>query len=135
MAKKNESQKRQSMNHAQRRKAESAAAIRERLKQYGHHQQAAEILENLQDVAGKKDPMNAAMESIEVQRLGKALDGHIKIMQMYIPKPVELSQDKENPLFESSDDARFSELRRLQEIIERGSNTSDPAQGTGSKPH
>lgn len=81
---------RDTRNHAQRRKAESVKAIRERLAQYGHHDQAIDILEKIQDVSGLKEAENADLESGEIFRLKTALDGHIKMMNHYMPKVQEI---------------------------------------------
>ena len=75
---------RDSRNHATRRKAENVKAIRDRLRQYGHHEQAIVILEKLQDES-------LEIDSGMVTRLSKALDGHIKMISHYLPKISEIS--------------------------------------------
>lgn len=75
---------RDSRNHATRRKAENAKAIRDRLSQYGHHEQAIVILEKLQD---ETIPLDNQM----ITRMSKALDGHIRMISHYLPKIAEIS--------------------------------------------
>ena len=104
----------------QRNKAARQEALREQLAAYGHHTQAIGIIEKIADVAGSKDPANAAMEPTELRRYEVALKGHLEFMKKYLPdmKAVEHSQDPDQPLLtEDQIDAR---LARLIKAIEGG---------------
>lgn len=81
---------RDTRTHAQRRKAENVEAIRDRLAQYGHHDQAIKIIEKIQDVDGKLAPTNIGIEQLEVKRLEVALKGHLSMMNHYMPKVTEI---------------------------------------------
>lgn len=80
---------RDSRNHATRRKAENVKAIRDRLSQYGHHEQAIVILEKLQDET-------IELDSKMITRYSKALEGHIKMISHYLPKVQEITSPADN---------------------------------------
>lgn len=97
----------------QRNRAARQEALREQLQAYGHHTRAVDLIEKIADVAGKVNPENAAMESLEVKRYEVALKGHLEFMKKYLPdmKAVEHSQDPESPvLTEDQIDARLARL-------------------------
>jgi hypothetical protein len=102
---------------AMRNKAIRQEAVREQMATYGHHTQATKIIEKLSDVEGKLSPTNATMDSVEVQRLGKALDGHIKLVAKYLGDQKEINYTGEvNHIHDEDDDAI---QRRLNNLIQR----------------
>lgn len=72
-------------------KAVRQEALREQLSKQGHVQSAVDII-------GKLTDLDNEMDSIEVQRLGKAMDGHFKLINKYLPelKASELSMVDED---------------------------------------
>ncbi|MEE9581028.1 MAG: hypothetical protein V3V74_06925 [Nitrosomonadaceae bacterium] len=121
----------------QRNKAVRQEAIREQLAAYGHHTQAVNIIEKLADVDGDKDKNNIMLDNTHIQRLGKALDGHLKLLGKYCPdlKSVELTQDPENPYMEESADARYAILGEFLQSIQRRADRPDTDSGSTSGVH
>ena len=72
-----------------------------------------------------------------IQSLKTSVDAWLKIGEYVTPKlkALELSQDPDNPLFEKDENARFSELNRLQEIISRRSGETDRTETGGTEIH
>lgn len=65
-------------------------ALREQLSQQGHVQQAVEILEKLKDLKDPKGETGLELDSVAVSRLSKALDGHLKLVNKYLPDQKEV---------------------------------------------
>jgi hypothetical protein len=61
-------------------------ALREQLSNQGHVQQAVEIIEKLKDLDETKQPLDA----LQVTRLSKALEGHMKLINKYLPDQKEV---------------------------------------------
>ena len=72
-------------------KAVRQEALREQLSKQKHVEKAVDII-------GKLTDLDNEMDSIEVQRLGKAMDGHFKLINKYLPelKASELSMVDED---------------------------------------
>ena len=65
-------------------------ALREQLAQQGHVQHAVDILEKLKDLKCEKSNKGVELDSIAVTRLSKALDGHLKLVNKYLPDQKEV---------------------------------------------
>ncbi len=78
-----------------------------------------------------------AMDSDDSKVVKDSIDAWIRINKFFLPelKAVEHSQDPDNPLFEKDEDARFSELNRIQEIISRRSGETDRTETGGTEIH
>jgi len=64
---------------AQLNRAVRQEALREQLSKQGHVQSAVDIIKQLTNLDNE-------MDSVEVQRLGKAMEGHFKFISKYMPE-------------------------------------------------
>ena len=77
-------------------RAQRREAIREQLSAQKHHEKAFELINKIQD-------LNNDLDNLEVQRLSKAFDGHLKLLSKYLPDAkdptdLNLGGQKDNPL-------------------------------------
>ena len=77
-------------------RAQRREAIRDQLSAQKHHEKAFELINKIQD-------LNNDLDNLEVQRLSKAFDGHLKLLSKYLPDAkdptdLNLGGQKDNPL-------------------------------------
>lgn len=70
-------------SRAQANRAIRQEALREQLKVQGHHQHASDIVNKLRD-------LDHEYTAVEISRLKIALDGHMRFVEHYLPKPKQI---------------------------------------------
>ena len=73
------------LSRANRNRAVRQEALRETLSKQGHLQSAIELITQLKD-------LSVALEPIEAKRLEIALNGHLKLVSLYIPAAKEVGE-------------------------------------------
>jgi hypothetical protein len=85
------------ISRADKIRAERRESLRELLRQQGHEQYVLELLSKLEDLGGVE------MDSVSVQRLGKAIDTRMKLIAKYLPddrepQDINLGGQEDNPI-------------------------------------
>lgn len=119
--------KRDTRTEAQKQRALKQDELRRLLSERCRIQHVIENIEKIEDVSGKNDPNNATMEAAEVNRLVKANEQRIRLLNKYLPdlKSIELANNPDNPLFESDEQSLIRRLESLTQSAERAASGSD----------
>ena len=127
-----DTKKRDTRTVAQRNKAIRDEQLRDFLSKKCTIQHIIDNIEKIEDVE-----KHSNMESLEFQRITKANDQRIRLLNKLLPdlKAVEVSQDPENPLFEASTNDRYAELGRLFTSLSGRSSEGDRDTSGGSQTH
>lgn len=78
------------VSRAQQNRKIRQEEMREKLVAQGHEQHVSEILGKLKD-------FDVELDSMQIQRLSKALDGHMKMLSKYLPDMKEVANELSGP--------------------------------------